>query len=650
MSEVPHSYTQQPKIGYVTDDLRRRLHEIWKTEPGIFGWLGTVDHKTIGIRYLVTAFAFLIIGGLEALVMRVQLAQPEQSLLTPEQYNQLFSMHGITMIFLYALPVLSGFSNYLFPLLLGSRDMAFPRMNAFSYWIYLFSGIFIYSSFLVGEMPNDGWFNYAPYSLEQYNPGLNMDFYALGMIMFAISNTAGSINFIVTFLRTRAPGMSLNRVPVMLWGTTTVSVGSLLAFPAVSAAFFFLWMDRNFGTHFYETAGGGKPLLWQHLFWLFAHPWVYIIVLPAQGIVSDGLPTFCRQPLVGYTLVVIATITTMMLGFGVWMHHMFVTGVPWMSLGFFSGASFIITVPSAVQVFCWIATIWYGRPVIKPAFLYFAAFIVMFVIGGVSGVMTASVPADFQLHDTYFVVAHIHYVLIGINVFAVLGGLHFWFPKITGRMMHEGLAKLAFWLVFIGFNAAFLPMHWTGLMGMPRRIYTYPEGSGWDWMNLTTTVGAFVLALGILLVFANAVRSLRTGEQAGPNPWDGYSLEWATSSPPPHYNFAVQPVVASRHPLWEDRLHEGTGVSSIDRGPELDRGKQIMLTSALDAEPDLIAQMPGDSLWPLLTTLGISVLMVGLLLHWWWVAVGGAAIVGICMLGWLWPHPTLQQTARPQHD
>jgi heme/copper-type cytochrome/quinol oxidase subunit 1 len=469
------------------------------------------------------------------------------------------------------------------------------------------------------------------------------------MIFFAVSNTAGSINFIVTVMRTRAAGMSLNRMPVMIWGTATVSVGSLLAFPAVSLAFFLLWMDRNFGTHFYETAGGGKPLLWQHLFWLFAHPWVYIIVLPAQGIVSDGLPTFCRQPLVGYTLVVIATITTMMLGFGVWVHHMFTTGIPFMSLSFFSGASFIITIPSAVQIFCWIATIWYGRPVLKTAFLYFAGFIVMFVIGGVSGVMTAAVPADFQLHDTYFVVAHIHYVLIGINVFAVLGGLYFWFPKFTGRMMSERLGRWAFAFVFIGFNAAFLPMHWTGLLGMPRRIYTYPDGSGWEWVNLMTTVGAFVLAIGILLVLINVWHGLKRGAPAGPNPWDAPSLEWAVPSPPPHYNFAVQPVIASRHPLWEDRLHEGSGRSSLDRGPVLDRGKEMLLTSVLDAEPDLIVRMPEDTLWPFLTTAAITVLLAGLLLHLWWLAAAGGAAILLCTLGWLWPRRSMEQTARPYH-
>jgi len=643
-------FIRTPATGPVTPELQDRLEKIWETEPGLFGWLGTVDHKTIGIRYLVTAFVFLLLGGLEALAMRIQLSGADLNVLTPEQYNELFSLHGITMIFLYALPVLSGFSNYMFPLLLGSRDMAFPRLNAFSYWVYLASGLFIYSSFLAGALPNNGWFNFAPYSLREYNPGMNMDFYALGMIFLGISTTVGSINFVITLLRTRAPGMSLNRLPIMVWGTTTVSIGNLLALPAVTVAFFMLWMDRTFGTHFFDVSGGGKPLLWQHLFWIFAHPWVYVIVLPAMGIVSDGLPVFARQPLVGYTLVVLGTITTMMLGFGVWVHHMFVTGISTMSLSFFSGASFIITIPSAVAVFSWIATIWLGRPVITTAFLYFASFIVMFVIGGVSGVVTASAAADLQLHGTYFVVAHIHYVLIGINLFGVLGGLYLWFPKMTGRMMGEGLGKAAFWVTFFGFNLAFLPMHWTGLLGMPRRIYTYPEGAGWTTVNVISTVGSFILAAGLAMVALNVVQGLRRGRAAGENPWDAPTLEWAIPSPPPPYNFAVIPVIASRHPLWEERLDEGTGRSSLYHGLLLDRGKETILTTMLDAEPDKIAKMPEDSLWPLITTIVLTFGFSGMLFQMWWLTgLSVAALLG-CILLWLWPQRSLEQTARPTHE
>jgi cytochrome c oxidase subunit I len=623
----------------------RSLQGIWETKPGLYGWISTVDHKEIGIRYIVTAFVFLIAGGLEALVLRVQLARPNQALLTPEQYDELFSMHGITMIFLYASPVLSGFSNYLFPLILGSRDMAFPRLNAFSYWVYLAAGLFIYSSLLIAAAPNDGWFNYVPYALREYNPGPNIDFYALGMILLGISTTVGAVNFVITFLRMRAPGMSLNRVPILTWGTVTISVGNLLAVPSVSLAFFLLWTDRQFGTHFFRPNSGGHPLLWQHLFWMFAHPWVYVVVLPAMGLVSDSLPFFCRRPLVGYIPVVIGTVTTMALGFGVWLHHMFATGIPFLALAFFSGASFVIAIPSAIAVFAWIATIWTGRPVLTAAFLYFASFIVMFVIGGVSGVVTAAVPTDLQVTDTYFVVAHIHYVLIGINLFAVLGALHVWFPKMTGRLIDETLGKWAFAVIFFGFNLAFLPMHWTGLIGMPRRIYTYPAGLGWETPNLITTIGAFVLAFGILLYFINVFVSLRNGLPSGSNPWDASSLEWSTPSPPPPYNFPIIPRVASRHPLWESRLPEGAQGSELRRGPALDHGREALATTALDAVPDAILKMPDDSPAPFIVTLAMSVGFVGLLLQAWWLAGIGAAATLVGLLVWLWPERELEQRA-----
>lgn len=622
--------------GYASETAQR-LHSIWEGESGIRGWLTTVDHKKLGIRYLVTAMAFLVLGGVEALIMRLQLAQPNATLLTPEQYNQLFSMHGITMIFLYAQPVLSGFSVYLFPLILGTRDMALPRLNAFSYWVYLFAGLFMYASFLWGAVPNDGWFNYVPYALKPYNPGPNMDFYGLGMILLGISTTAGAANFVVTALRSRAPGMSINRLPILTWGTLTTSFGILFAMPAVSLAFFLLWMDRQFGTHFYDPTAQGQPLLWQHLFWMFAHPWVYIIVLPAMGIVSDALPIFCRRPLVGYTVVVLGTVATMVMGFGVWLHHMFATGLPYLSLSFFSGASFVITIPSAVAVFAWIATIWTGRPVITTAFLFFAGFIVMFVIGGVSGVMTASVPVDRQLTDTYFVVAHIHYVLIGINLFPVIGGLYVWFPKMTGRLLDERLGRLSFWTIFAGFNVAFLPMHLTGLLGMPRRIYTYQEGMGWSGLNMITTIGAFILAIGVLILFVNVFVSLRSGQRAGPNPWDGPTLEWATPSPPPPYNFAVIPAVASRHPLWEDRLAEGMGHSSIGRGLVLEEGKEMLVTSPLDGEPEAVQKMADDSLLPLAVAITVTCIFAGLLAQSWAFAGTAAAATIAVLVVWLWP-------------
>jgi len=644
---VASTYYRAPVVTKreVGTPLREDLRGIWESRPGLLGWLSTVDHKEIGKRYIVTAVLFLLAGGTEALVMRLQLARPNQTILTPEQYNQLFTMHGASMIFWYAAPILSGFSNYLWPLLIGSRDMAFPRLNALSYWIYLISGIMLYTAFAAGAGPTAGWFDYVPLAAQEYAPGINIDCYALALILLGISTTVGAINFVVTFLRTRAPGMSVNRLPIMVWGTLTASVANLLAVPALSLAFFLLWLDRRFGTHFYDVSAGGQPLLWQHLFWMFGHPWVYAIVLPAMGIVSDALPVFCRRPLVGYTLIALSTVLTMVLGFGVWVHHMFATGLPPIGMSFFSAASFVIVVPSAVAVFAWTATIVTGRPRITTPFLYFSSFIVMFVIGGVSGFMTASVPVDWQLTDTYFVVAHIHYVLIGINVFPVLGGLHFWFPKMTGRMLDERLGRLGFWLTFIGFNLAFLPMHLTGLRGMPRRVYTYGPDFGWNTLNMLTSVGAFVLALGILVFLVNVAVSLRRGTIAGPNPWDAPTLEWAISSPPPPYNFSVIPTIASRHPLWEDRLDENQTHSRIEQGLVLDHGRETIATSPVDAEPDAILKMPGDSFAPLLLALCLAGLFAAMLLQS-WSGAGFAAAAGVLVvLSWLWPERALGQTA-----
>lgn len=616
---------------------RRRLREIWETAPGVYGWFATVDHKRIGIRYLCTAFFFLLIGGAEALTMRLQLAQPDLRILSPEAYNQLFSMHGITMIFLYALPMLSGFSNFLWPLLLGSRDMAFPRLNALSYWIYLCAGVFLYVSVPLGQAPNGGWFNYVPNAAKAYDPGVNIDVFALGIIFLGISTVVGSVNFIVSLLRCRAPGMSVNRLPILVWGTLTASSANLLAVPAVSLACLMLWMDRHFATHFFNVSGGGQPLLWQHLFWVFGHPWVYALVLPAMGIVSDALPVFCRRPLVGYTLVAISTVSTMLLGFGVWVHHMFATGLPVLSLSFFSAASFVIAIPSAIGVFAWIATIWTGRPRFASPFLFFAGFVVLFVIGGVSGFMTASVALDWQLTDTYFVVAHLHYVLLGINVFPVVGGIHFWFSKFTGRMLNERLGKWTFWVMFVGFNMAFFPMHILGLIGMPRRVYTYAPGYGFGGYNLLVSIGAFVFAAGILLLLINVARSLRGGAVAGPNPWDAPTLEWSVPSPPPPYNFATIPMVASRHPLWEDRLDETDERSVLHRGAALDNGKETLGVTALDAEPDAILRMPGDSLLPVILALGMTVLFAGMLVINWWTVSFGAVAVLVTLLAWLAP-------------
>lgn len=626
-------------------EAERHLARQWEGAKGWRGWFSTVDHKRIGLRYLVTAFLFLLLGGLEALLMRLQLAGPDLHVLTPEQYGQMFTMHGITMIFLYALPILSGFSNYLWPLLMGSRDMAFPRMNAFSYWTYVFAGLLLYASFPVGEAPNAGWFNYVPFSGNVYNPGPNIDVYALGMVLLGISTTVGAINFIVSLLRLRAPGMTISRVPILVWGTLTASVANLMAIPAVSLAFFLLWMDRRLGSHFFDVAAGGKPLLWQHLFWIFGHPWVYAIVLPAMGIVSDALPTFCRRPLVGYSAVALSTMATMLLGFEVWIHHMFATGLPNLALSFFGAASMVISIPSAVAVFCWIATIWLGRPQFKAAFLFFAGFVLLFVIGGVSGVMTAAVPLDWQLNETYFIVAHLHYVLLGINVFPVVGGIHYWFPKFSGRLLSERIGKWSFWVMFTGFNIGFFPMHIAGLLGMPRRIYTYNAEMGWGLVNLLSTLGSFLFAGGILLFLVNVAISLKRGAMAGPNPWDAPSLEWSVSSPPPEYNFAVLPIIRSRHPLWEEELNDSPERSSLDHGYLLAEGRETLGTSMLMAEPDVILKMPGDSWTPFWLGFALLLLFVCLLLQAWWPALVMVMASGGTLLAWLWPTKELGQRA-----
>jgi cytochrome c oxidase subunit I+III len=642
------AYSRTPRIeseGYGSATAER-LRQIWETAPGIYGWFATVDHKRIGIRYIVTAFFFLMLGGLEAAIMRLQLAQPDQHLLTPEQYDQLFTMHGITMILWYAFPILTGFSVYLQPLLIGTRDMALPRLNAFTYWVFLFSGLFLYAGLLIGRAPNAGWFDYVPYASAAYNPGPNIDFYALANILLGISTTLGSINFLVTLLRLRAPGMSLNRLPIMSWGTLTISFANVLAVPAVSLAFFLLWTDRHFGTHFFDAAGGGHPLLWQHLFWMWGHPWVYVIVLPALSMVSQALPVLCRRPLVGYTAVALATVLTMVLGFGVWLHHMFATGLPPLALSFFSAVSIIIAIPSAISIFAWLGTIATGRPALSTAFLFFAGFIFVFVIGGVSGFMTGAVPVDWQLTDTYFVVAHIHYVLIGWNLFAVMGALYFWFPKLTGRLLDERLGRWNFWLMFIGFNVGFFPMHILGLLGMPRRVYTYPAGLGWGASNLIVTAGAYLLAVGFMLLLVNVVVSLRKGHIAGPNPWDGDSLEWVTPSPPPPYNFVVIPTVASREPLWEDRLHQGDVRSSVIRGPVLDQGKEVLATTSIDARPNAILKLPEDSLAPLLLAVAVTLAFAGLLLLRPSIVIlaGMAALATVAF--WLWPRSHLGQTRK----
>jgi cytochrome c oxidase subunit I+III len=611
-----------------------RLERIWFEPAGLKSWATTVNHKKIGKRYLITAFAFFVAAGIEALIMRTQLAEPNAGLVGPDAYNELFSMHGVTMIFLFVTPMLSGFGNYFVPLQLGARDMAFPRMNAFSYWVFLAAGLFIYSSLLFGEAPNDGWFNYVPLSQKSFTPSLNIDFYNLGLLFLTISTTAGAVNFIVTILKMRAPGMSINRIPLFCWAMLAQSLSIVFAFPALSADNILLSLERKFHFHFFTPGEGGDPLLWQHLFWIFGHPDVYIIFLPAIGIVSAIIPTFSRRPMVMHTWLALSTLATAFIGFGVWVHHMFATGLPQITMTFFAAASLLITIPSGIQVFGWCATLLTGKPLIRTPLLFVLGFIVVFVIGGVTGVMFAVIPFDQQVTDTYFVVAHFHYVLFGGAVFPIFAGLHYWWPKLTGRMFSETVGQVSFWIFFVGFNLTFFPMHIAGLLGMPRRVYTYPSDLGWGVYNLLETIGAFTLALGILLVVVNLLGSLRFGRPAAPDPWGGETLEWATSSPPPEYNFPALPIVRSTSPNWDAVDRQGDRRRLERNELVLAEGHEALATTVLDADADQVLEMPPESPWPLVLAVAMAFGFTFLLVGHYLVAglAGGLALLALA--GW----------------
>jgi cytochrome c oxidase subunit 1 len=523
---------------------------------GLLSWIMTSDHKRIGILYLFSAFIFFLVGGLEALLIRIQLAQPDSKFLSPDAYNQIFTMHGTTMIFLVVMPLSVGFGNYIVPLMIGARDMAFPKLNALSYWSYLFGGIFMYSSFLFGGAPNDGWFSYAPLTEKLYSPTHGMDFWVMGILLLGFATTIGSINFIVTIIQLRAPGMTLTKLPLFVWTTFVTSFIAVFALPSLTAAVLLLLLDRQLGAHFYNVAQGGDALLWQHLFWFFGHPEVYILILPAMGIVSMVIPTFSGKPLFGYPAVVFSAVAIGFLGFTVWVHHMFATGMPSTSLLFFSADSFLIGVPTGVKIFAWLGTMWKGKLRFTAAMLFSIGFVALFLIGGLDGIHLAVVPVDWQVTDSYYVVAHLHYVLFGGAIFGLFSGIYYWFPKMSGRRLNEAIGKWHFWLMFIGMNMVFMPMHILGLEGMPRRVYTYAPGRGWEIWNFIETIGAFLVALSILIFIINYVVSMLKTSTNEEDPWDGSTLEWTTSSPPPSYNFAEIPSVRSRRPLWDQKHPE----------------------------------------------------------------------------------------------
>ena len=528
-------------------------------EPtGLWSWLTTVDHKRIGKLYLFTSLFFFLWGGLEALIIRIQLATPNGTIVDADTYNQLFTMHGTTMVFLAIMPLSAAFFNFLIPLQIGARDVAFPRLNAFSYWVYLLGGIFITLPILFHVAPDGGWFGYTPLTTAQYSPGLNIDFWVLGLQILGISSLAAAFNFITTIINMRAPGMNLMRVPIFTWMSFVVQFLIVLAFPAITIALVFLQFDRFFGTNFYATAAGGDPLLWQHLFWVFGHPEVYILILPAFGLVSEVLPVFSRKPLFGYPVMVYSGILIGFLGFGVWAHHMFAVGMGPIADSVFSLTTMLIAIPTGVKIFNWISTMWGGSLRFTSAMLFAIGLVALFTIGGISGVMHSSPPADLQQTDTYFVVAHFHYVLFGGSIMGIFAGIYFYFPKMFGRMMDERLGKWHFWSNFLAMNLTFFPMHFSGMLGMPRRIYQYDAGQGWEGFNMASSIGAVLLVLSTAIFVYNFFKSLKSGARASNDPWGAATIEWSIPSPPPDYNFAQLPTITSRYPLWDMKSPELT--------------------------------------------------------------------------------------------
>ncbi len=613
---------------------------------GIWSWITTVDHKRIGTLYLWTALIFFLIGGFEAVLIRTQLMKPNMGFVSAETYNQLFTMHGTTMVFLVVMPLSAAFFNYLIPLQIGARDVAFPRLNAFSYWVYLLGGIFITLPILFQVAPDGGWFGYAPLTTPRFSAGPNIDFWVLGLQILGISSLAAAFNFITTIINLRAPGMTLMKMPMFTWMSFVVQFLLILAFPPITVALFFLLMDRFFGTTFYAIAAGADPLLWQHLFWVFGHPEVYILILPAFGLVSEVLPTFSRKPLFGYNVMVYSGIMIGFLGFGVWAHHMFAVGMGAVADSIFSLMTMLIAIPTGVKIFNWIATMWAGEIRFTVAMKFAIALIAMFTIGGISGVMHSSPPADLQQTDTYFIVAHFHYVLFGGSIMGIFAGIYFYYPKITGRYMSESVGNWHFWLNFIGMNLTFFPMHFSGLLGMSRRIYTYDAGQGFDLFNLLATYGTYLLVVSTAVFVWNFVRSRTTGEVAPGDAWGAATLEWSIPSPPPEYNFAQIPVVKSRFPLWDLKhpdMSEGAEHDDVDEKIVTDsHAVPVHEETERRTARELGIPMPYPTVKPLVVAIALVVMFSGLLfLHNGKTAIamsltiGGAAALIAGLYSWL---------------
>ncbi|MEX1214480.1 cytochrome c oxidase subunit I [Saccharospirillum sp.] len=623
--------------------LVRELNRVWANLPG-WGSLSAVNHSTVGLRFMVTGMVFFLIGGMLAMLVRTQLALPEQNLISVELYNQAFTMHGTVMMFLFAIPVLEGLAMYLIPKLIGARDLVFPRISSLGYYCYLFGGIIIMSSLFLGVAPDSGWFMYTPLSSNTFSPGPGSDFWLLGITFVEVSAMAAGIELTVSILRTRAPGMTLSQMPIFCWYILAMALMIVFGFPPLILASILLELERAAGMPFFDVTAGGDPLLWQHLFWLFGHPEVYIIFLPAAGIVSTLIPVFSGRPLVGYRWVVLSIILTGFISFGLWVHHMFTVGIPQLAQAFFSVASMMVAVPTAIQVFVWLATLWMGKVVFRLPMLWIMGFLVIFVCGGLTGVMLALVPFNWQVHDTHFVVAHMHYVLVGGMFFPLMAGLYYWLPLVSGRMPSQRIGQWGFWLTFIGFNITFLLMHLTGLLGMPRRIYTYEAGLGWDWLNLLSSVGGFIMAAGVALVLLDLLMHYHFGRKASRNPWHADTLEWVLEQPPAPYNFVSLPRIQSRHPVWDnpelgERLQAGEGsLASIEHGR-----RETWGTDAVTGEPSEICQLPTNSWLPLLAAGTLALLCISLLLGWYLLALVCVVLAALPLFRWSWEnggHPT----------
>ncbi|MCE2862977.1 MAG: hypothetical protein RIR76_3227 [Verrucomicrobiota bacterium] len=571
-------------------------------KTGLMSWLTTVDHKKIGFLYGFFALIFFLVGGFEALLIRTQLMVPNNNVLTAQQYNTLFTMHGTTMIFLAVMPLSSAFFNFIMPLQIGARDVAFPRLNAFSLWTFVAGAIILNIGwFLPADKygaPDGAWVGYPPITSKTYNPKHAIDFWIMGLQLLGVASIAASLNFIVTIINMRAPGMTMMRLPVFVWMTLVTSFLIVLSFPAITIALVQLMMDRNFSTAFFEVSGGGMPILWQHLFWVFGHPEVYILILPAMGIISEILPTFSRKPLFGYPIVVFSGACIGFLGFAVWSHHMFTTGMGTVATAAFALATMAIAVPTGVKIFNWIGTLWGGHLMMRTPMLFALGFVWMFMMGGLSGIMHSAAPADAQQHDSYFVVAHFHYVLIGGSIFALLAGLHYWFPLMFGRKVSEGWGRLSFWTIFVGFNVTFFPMHFLGLNGMPRRTFTYDPNLGWNTANYIATMGAYLLGIGMFIYFAVLAYTYFKGEKVGRDYWDGRTLEWSLQNPPPEYNFAAIPTVHARDSWWYEKQNRA----------EIER-ERAEKAKAEEAHGGI--HMPFGSIWPFVASMGLLVVAIG---------------------------------------